>query len=77
VKFPAPPAARKCEARIIRDGQSTTDPDTFRKCREHSSRFINTTNSRVFLCAGHFQNHTVIGGGQDVEVFSQVQGRPA
>jgi hypothetical protein len=76
VKAPLTPV-KHCACRIIVAGQSTTDPDSFRKCREHATRFINTTNSRVFLCAGHFQSHTVIGSGQDVEVFSQVQGRAA
>jgi hypothetical protein len=66
-----PPPPRKCECRIIAAGQSTTDPDKFLKCREHASRSINTTNGRVHVCADHFQSHTVIGSGQDVQVFSR------
>jgi hypothetical protein len=68
---------KHCACRLIVAGQSATDPDTFRKCREHSSRFINTTNGRVFLCAGHFQNHTLVGSGQDVQVVSGTRGRTA
>jgi hypothetical protein len=76
IKAPRTPV-KHCACRIVADGQSTTDPDTFRKCREHASRFINTTNARVFLCAGHFQNHTLVGSGQDVQVFSRTRGRTA
>jgi hypothetical protein len=72
-----PPPPRRCECRVIPYGQNTTDPDSFRKCREHASRFINTTNGRVFLCTGHFHSHTVIGSGQDVQVVSRTRGRTA
>jgi hypothetical protein len=66
-----PPPPRRCECRVIPHGQSTTDPDSFRKCREYATRFIDTTNGRVFLCPDHFQNNVIVGSGQDVEVFSR------
>jgi len=32
---------------------------SFRKCREHAARFVDITNGRVFLCAGHFQTRSM------------------
>ena len=74
VKAPRAPVMH-CVCSIIKPGQNTADPDSFRKCRERASRFVNTTNGRVFLCAGHFQSHMLVGSGQDVEVFSRAKPR--
>jgi hypothetical protein len=70
IKAPRTPVMH-CACRVIKAGQNTTDPDSFRKCRERASRFINTTNGRVYVCQLHFTDRVIVGSGQDVEMFSR------
>jgi hypothetical protein len=74
MKFPAPPAARKCEARIIQPGSNTADanPDKTTKCREVATRFITEKAQRIAVCQTHFRASFIADDGQVSTVLSRV-----